>query len=114
VSSTAQPLDAMTRLTSMVARRAQARPHPGVPDCTFEIEVRGADFLTLGVRNGRASASRGRYAAADCHIVLDSVLTADGLLEGSLSPMAAVLRGKARATGNTGLAMRHLKELLDG
>lgn len=110
--STPAPLDDMARLTSLVARRAQGRAHPTIPDCSFDIEIKGLGSLTLAVRDGQASVSRGASGLAQCSIVLDSVETADRLLDGSLSPIAAVLRGKARASGATGLAQRHLGELL--
>lgn len=102
----------MTRLTSTVARRAQAKPHPSIPDCTFHIYVAKLGCLTLMVQNGRAQVARGAVNTPDCTIQLDSAPTADALLDGRLSPIAAVIRGKARASGNTGLAQRHLAELL--
>ena len=108
----AAPLDDMARLTSTVARRAQARTHPTVPDCSFHILVGNLGQLTLAVRGGHATVTRGAVGTPDCDIHLDSVDTADSLLLGTLSPTMAVLRGKARASGNTRLALNHLADLL--
>lgn len=113
MSATA-PLDDMARLTSEVARRAQARPHPGVPDCSFHIVITLYGALTLTVRGGRALVTRGSLGESDCRIEIDSVRSADLILSGTMSPVAAVIRGKAKASGNTGLAQRHLGELLRG
>lgn len=105
-------LDAMARLCSEVAQRAQARLHPGVPDCSFHIVVTHLGALTLAVRDGRARVSRGAIGERDCAIEIDSAASAEAILSGRMSPIAAVLRGKARAEGDTQLAQRHLAELL--